>query len=324
MITKNDHEKAVQEPEWTWILDDEKKEAYFKDELHVDIMTEIISKKLQELNINKSPGPDSMQRKVVKELASVLVDPLFVIFNMSFRLGKIPFAWKLAAIMAIFKNKGNKQSAENYRPVSLTSIACKIMESIIRDSILSYLKANEILSSKQFGFLGGKTTVLQLLIIVDKWTEILDRDGVIDVIYRDFQKAFDTMPHNHLLDLLLHYGITDPIWSRVCDFLTDRKHQVLVNACKSTILDVIMGSPRISLRTSPLYNLYQFNGGESRVDRIISICLKIYNGIESVEDVQLLQQDLDRLYDWTRYSLLRFHPDKCVAMRIMSSQRSYT
>ena len=81
------------------------------------------------------------------------------------------------------------------QPISLTSIACKFMESFIRDSMLNYLKANDILSNEQFGFLRRRSTVLQLFKVVDKWTEILDKGGVIDVIYCDFQKAFDTVPH---------------------------------------------------------------------------------------------------------------------------------
>ena len=108
---------------------------FLDEELKLDITKGIISTKLHELNINKSPGPDNMHPKVVKELASVLVHPLFVIFNLSVKLGKIPSAWKLATITAIFKNKGGKVSSGNYRPVSLTNIACKIMESFITDSI---------------------------------------------------------------------------------------------------------------------------------------------------------------------------------------------
>ena len=111
------------------------------------------------MNIYKSPGPDNIHPKVLEELASVLA-----IFNMSLNLGKIQPAWELATITAIFKNTGNKQSTENYRPVSLTSIESKIMDSIIRDSIWSYLKANEIYTKRQFVFLGGRSTVLKLLI----------------------------------------------------------------------------------------------------------------------------------------------------------------
>ena len=111
-----------------------------------------------------------------------------MIFNLTIKHSKIPAAWKLASITAIYKNKGSKHSAGNYRLISLTSIACKIMESFIRDSMLNYLKANDILSNEQFGFLRGRSTVLQLLKVVDKWTEIMDKGGVIDVIYCDFKK----------------------------------------------------------------------------------------------------------------------------------------
>ena len=114
-----------------------------------------------------------------------------------------PSAWKLATVTGIFKNKGNKHDPSNYRPISLTSIACRILESI---SIMGYLKTNSILSDKQFGFLGGRSTILQLLIAMDEWTEILDRGGAIDVIYCDFQKAFDTVAHNRLMDVLCHYN----------------------------------------------------------------------------------------------------------------------
>ena len=83
------------------------------------------------------------------------------------------------------------------------------MESIIRDAMLNFLKSNGSLSNKPFGFLGGRSTVIQLLQIMDKWTEILDRGGVIDVVYCDFQKAFVTIPHKRLIEVLA-YGFTNP------------------------------------------------------------------------------------------------------------------
>ena len=63
------------------------------------------------------------------------------------------------------------------------------MESIIRDSMMGYLKSNSILPDKQFGFMGQKSTRLQLLKIVDEWTNILDSGGIIDVVYCDFHKG---------------------------------------------------------------------------------------------------------------------------------------
>ena len=241
-MTNDDHEKAnilgkyfssvyTKEPDWTWDLNQEDK-PHIREELQLEITKEVISKKLGVLNVNKSPGPDTMHPRVVKEVAQMLIDPFFIIYQLSIKLGKIPKAWKLATVSAIFKNKGCKHNPENFRPISLTSIACKMLESIIRDSVLAYLKANAILSDKQFGFLGGRSTVLQLLRVIDSWTEILDNGGIIDTIYCDFQKAFDTVPHNRLLDLVEHYGIKDPILSWVRDFLSNRKQQVSVNGAK--------------------------------------------------------------------------------------------
>ena len=103
----------------------------------------------------------------------------------------LPDDWKSANITAIFK-KGSKKDAGNYRPVSLTSIIVKIMESLIRDFIMESMQRNNPFSKYQFGFLSGRSTTLQLL---DNWTETLDNGGTVDCIYLDFAKAFDKVPH---------------------------------------------------------------------------------------------------------------------------------
>ena len=79
--------------------------------------------------------------------------------------------------------------------------------------------ANKILNAKQFGFLRGRSTILQLLKVVDKLTEILDNGSVIDTIYCDFMKAFDTVPHQRLIEVLMHYGLEDPILAWIKDFI---------------------------------------------------------------------------------------------------------
>ena len=86
-----------------------------------------------------------------------------ILFKTSLTTGKLPRTWKDASISAIHK-KGSKQRAWNYRPVSLTSIVCKILESFIREAIVDYMKENLLFSDKQFGFIGGRSTSLQLLI----------------------------------------------------------------------------------------------------------------------------------------------------------------
>jgi len=88
---------------------------------------------------------------------------LLLLFESSYKLGKLPDEWKLGHVTAIYK-KGNKGDPSNYRPISLTSIRpiCKLMESIIRDHIMEFFFQNSYFSNKQYGFIKGRSTVLQL------------------------------------------------------------------------------------------------------------------------------------------------------------------
>ena len=99
---------------------------------------------------------------------------------------------------AIFKNKGNCWQAENYRPASLTSEVCKVMKSFVRDSMMQHLKQNDLLSNQQYSFISGRSSGLQLLNVMNKLTSVLAEGGQINVVYIDFQKAFDTVPHRSL------------------------------------------------------------------------------------------------------------------------------
>ena len=313
----------VKEPDWSWNLDNQEK-PIITEELKLEITKDIILKKITDLNPNKSPGPDLLHPHVVKSLGSALVNPLYHIYNLSMRTGKIPADWKICSISAIFKKKGSRNCAENYRPVSLSSIACKILESIVKDAVLDYLKANNLLSKKQFGFLPGRSTVLQLLNVVHRWIEILEKGGIIDTIYCDFMKAFDTVPHNRLMDLLAHYGFKGEVLSWIKDFLSDRKQHVTVNGEKSTVFEATSGVPQGSVLGPILFvifiNSMVEKAGSSEMF-LYADDLKIFKDIKSEEDVTALQQDLDNLYDWTRYSCLRFHPDKCISMRYKLNKR---
>jgi hypothetical protein len=94
----------------------------------------------------------------------------------------VPDSWKEGNITALFK-KGDKSNPGNYRPVSLTSVICKLMEKLVRVIIVNHMIKNELFSNKQFGFISGRSTTLQLLRVMDEWTEILDHGGQIDSIY---------------------------------------------------------------------------------------------------------------------------------------------
>ena len=102
-------------------------------------------------SVDKSPGPDGMHPRVLQQMANTLDTPLAILFNKSIKDGILPEDWKCANLSSIFK-KGSKLDAGNYRPVSLTSVPCKILESLIRDSVVEYMDDNEFISTSQHGF----------------------------------------------------------------------------------------------------------------------------------------------------------------------------
>ena len=103
------------------------------------------------------------------------------------------------------------------------------MESIIKHQVRTYLINNNLFSAKQYGFVKGRSTVLQLLKILDHWTTLLDGGGQIDVIYTDFEKAFDKVPHKRLLSKLHSYGLNDKLILWIKAFLCSRTQRIKIN-----------------------------------------------------------------------------------------------
>ena len=188
----------------------------------IEFSIEKIKKAIRKLKKNKSPGPDNIHPRFIKEGMEQLAEPLKIIFEHSFSFGEIPMDWSLAFITAIYI-KGNKSDPGNYRPVSLTSIVCKLMETIIREDIMRHMKTNKLFSQKQFGFLPGRSTVLQLIKVIDDWMSILEKGEAIDVIYCDFMKAFDKVPHHRLLEKVNSYNLGGKCFKWIEAFLKQRK-----------------------------------------------------------------------------------------------------
>ena len=130
-------------------------------------------KALSSLKVNKSPGPDGIHPRLLKELSSTISVPLALLYNQSIDTGMVPSAWKEAHVCAIYK-KGNKSLAGNYRPVSLTSVVCKTMETLVRNKLIKHMKANSLFSNKQYGFISSRSITLQLLTVLDELTRALD------------------------------------------------------------------------------------------------------------------------------------------------------
>ena len=164
----------------------------------VSISEGLAKKKMSALRPSAAAGPDGVHPRVLHETAATLSPQLASIFRESVDTGVVPQAWKVADVVPIYK-KGGKEDPGNYRPVSLTSVPCKILESIIRDQLMTHLQTEGLLADAQHGFRPGRSCTTQLLLAVEEWSRIIERGEPVDVLYLDLAKAFNTVPRRRFL-----------------------------------------------------------------------------------------------------------------------------
>ena len=207
---------------------------------------------------------------------------------------------------------------ENYRPVSLTSLACKILESIIKDQIIDYLDENEIIRDTQHGFRKGYSCLTNLLQFLDVATDSFDKGEQLDVSYLDFSKAFDKVPHKRLGLQLKSHGITGKMLDWIEFWLKGRQQRVILNGVKSEWRDVRSGVPQGSV-SGPLLFLIFINTIENGIDsKVLKFAddLKVFRVIGSDNDQVTFQSDLDKLVKWSQTWQMNFNISKCKVMHV--------
>ena len=280
----------------------------------IEITPESVEKKLNALKPNKAQGPDQIPPRVLKELSKELAVPLSILFKKSIEEGKIPEEWKFAEVTAIFK-KGNKTDPGNYRPVSLTCICCKLLEQFIRDGIVEHMTENDLYNDGQHGFRKQRSCITQLLEVYDELTEMIDEGKNIDIIYLDFKKAFDSIPHERLLMKMKAYGITGKTLEWVRDFLIGREQRVRVGNDYSENSKVTSGIPQGSILGPVLFTLF-INDLPENLNahcKIFADDTKIY---EESNNHAKIQEDLYLMQRWTEQWNLYFNVAKCKVMHI--------
>ena len=210
---------------------------------------------LRRLDINKGAGPDGLHPKILRLLAEFLADPLTRLFNLTLTTANIPYDWKNAIVGPIHK-KGDKTQAENYRPISLTSVVCKLMERILKKAILTHPSNIEAISLNQHGFVAGKSCLSNLLETEEFITRQMDSKETVDVVFIDFSKAFDSVNHRLLSHKLSAYGLHPQVRAWIDAFLYERKLQVQVKGVKTDPLIIHSGVPQGSVLGPILFLLY--------------------------------------------------------------------
>jgi len=266
---------------------------------------------LSNLDPTKATGCDGIGPKILKNCVDYLYKPLHYLFTKSLHHCHIPTDWATHIIVPVYKS-GERSNIQNYRPISLLSNISKVLERIIYDKIITFVSHQ--ITPYQFGALKGRSTVQQLLILLEF---ITNSTSQTDVIYLDIKKAFDTIPHKELLDKIYSIGISGKLWEWFKCYLSHRKQRVQVNSCLSSLLPVVSGVPQGSI-LGPLLFIIYMNDLPSYINYAKSLMFvddtKCYRTITSPQDNETLQNELNSIVSWSRKWNLSFNPNKSVVI----------
>ena len=210
---------------------------------------------IMNLNSNKSHGPNGIPTKILQLMVHELSPVIANLFNLSFLQGKFPSLLKVAKVIPLHK-KSSKLLCSNYRPISILSNLDKILEKIIHKRLYKFLETNNIIYSLQFGFRKNYSTTLALLNLTENIKQELDRGKFGCGIFIDFQKAFDTVDHNILLQKLSYYGVRGKSNEWFKSYLCDRKQFVSINGFQSDLSEIKCGVPQGSVLGPLLFLIY--------------------------------------------------------------------
>lgn len=274
----------------------------------------LVEKHLLNLNSRSSPNLNDLHPHFLKQVASQLAPIMSNIMELSMDSATLPPDWKRATVTPIYK-KGDKLCAENYRPISLTSVICKVMERIIVDKLITFLE-NSVISQLQHGFIPGRSVVTNLLTCVNDWTKRTDRGEPVDIIYLDFEKAFDRVPLRQLLHKLEHSGIRGRLLSWITAFLSERSFRVRIGDTLSEELPVVSGVPQGSVLGPVLFLVYINDLLE--IITSPSCCYaddtKLYNN--PLTNRFTIEEDLIVIAGWCNKWLLSLNLSKCVVLHM--------
>ena len=271
-------------------------------------------------------GPDEIPTKLLKDYAIYLAEPLTIIFNKSLASGTIPNVWKSANMTPIYK-KGKKCDPANYRTISLTSVPCKLLEGIIKKKIVSLLDRNNLINATQHGFSAHRSTTTNLIDFFENVTKDIDEGIPVDLLYLDFSKAFDKVPHQRLLAKLRAHGIHGHTLDWITNWLSQRKQRTVLNGKASTWEEVLSGVPQGSVLGPLLFLIYinDLDDWATPVNHTSKFAddTKIGHGVTSETDRQEFQTIIDQLHNWAEVWGMEYNVNKCHIIHVGRNNARY-
>lgn len=231
-----------------------------------------------------------MSNNFVKEVVAYIAEPLSMCINLCLEEGTFPSFLKISKVVPIFKS-GDRCNPANYRPVSLVPILAKIFENVIFNQLSYFFEVYNLLSSQQFGFKKGCSTMSAIDALVQEIIEAFEKREFAWATFCDLSKAFDCVDHNMLLYKLQHYGISGGALKLFRDYLVNRKQVVFVNGEQSSLADVVCGVPQGSV-LGPFLFLIAINDLPYNIDSSTYLYADDTTFVSCGSSIELLEQSV--------------------------------
>ena len=184
--------------------------------------------------IGKAKGPDDLGNLPLKSLAKYLAPSLTLVFNIIGNKHVYPSLWKLSILIPIFKD-GDKQDISNYRLIALLACLSNVLETLIFEKLYVTIGLN--ICKEQHGFTKCKSTMTQMILYLSEKFDHFE-SPTLTALYLDFEKAFDKVSHEKLIEKLQNDGITGAALELLENYLKGRKHRAKVGNSISSELEV--------------------------------------------------------------------------------------
>ena len=209
---------------------------------------------IRTLDPKKAIGIDTISAKILKDVEAILAKPVFMIFNMMIDEDTFPSQAKIASILPLYKDKGERSDKTNYRPLSILSALSKIFERLIHNQLASYV--DEIFSPYISAYRKHHSTQHVLVRLIEEWRQGIDQGKYVGSILMDLSKAFDCIPHDLLIAKLDAYGFNKGACKLLYSYLKGRQQCVKINGTHSKFHTLLAGVPQGSILGPVLFNLF--------------------------------------------------------------------
>ena len=235
-----------------------------------------------------------------------------MLWRASLDQGEMPYKLKESKVIPIYKS-GDRAEPKNYRPISLTSHISKVFEKVVVKKIVEYLDHHNLFNDAQHGFRSGRSCLSQLLDHQLNIISLLEKKNEVDVVYLDFAKAFDKVDYGIVVKKLKRLGISGKMLKWINSFLRGRSQRVCVDGVLSERTMVSSGVPQGS-SLGPLLFLIHIHDIDDELSFVTAASFaddtRIMGGIRTDADRAIMQEDLEKIYDWAKNNNMKFNGSK--------------